>query len=669
MMRTSGGQIFERRPRGKTALTGMAPVLLLAAWVCGMCRADPGPAAAGAREAELIAVLRSPAAVHEKADACRELARVGTAAAVPALAALLADEQLAHMARYGLEPIPGPAVDAALRAALGRLQGRLLAGVIDSLGVRRDKLATAALTALLKAPDPEVARSAAQALGRLGTPEAGQALQNALAGGTTAVPLAVYDGIFRCAEALAAQGERAPAMRLYDALRRQPQLPPQVQIGAWRGAILTRRRDGLPLLLEAVHSPDPVLAAAAARISAELPEARVTRALAQALGKMSADQQVRWAGVLGARHDDAALPALLDLSRAGALAARLAALQALVEIGGRPSVAALLALLNDPDSDIAQAAAGGLSGLPGPAVDAAIVQALGSRDRALKLKLIALAGQRRLAAALPVLLEALADRDETIRLAAIRSCEGLAGTAELPSLLERITKAATPGEADALEQVLGSIYARADDRQAAVPQLARALARARPAAQPALLRTLRLAGGPAALQAVRGALAAPSPEVQAAALRALCGWTTGAALPVLLDLAQTAAAPGDRLLALRGYLDLAARLDAPAPDKLARYQAAMPLIQRREEKQMLLSALAGTTAPAALPLIAGYLDDPAVKGEAVTAVMAVAEKQSGQAPDDVTRRVLEKVIQAAADHPAAVRRARELLEQMESGKQ
>ena len=42
------------------------------------------------------------------------------------------------MARYALEPIPDPSVDDALRDALGKLKGRLLVGVIGSLGVRRD---------------------------------------------------------------------------------------------------------------------------------------------------------------------------------------------------------------------------------------------------------------------------------------------------------------------------------------------------------------------------------------------------------------------------------------------------------------------------------------------------------------------------------------------------
>ena len=107
-------------------------------------------------EEKLIAVLASEAPFREKADACRKLARIGSRKAVPQLVALLTHEKLSHMARYALEPIPDPAVDAALRNALGTLKGRALVGVIGSIGVRRDTSATDALAARLQDADSDV---------------------------------------------------------------------------------------------------------------------------------------------------------------------------------------------------------------------------------------------------------------------------------------------------------------------------------------------------------------------------------------------------------------------------------------------------------------------------------------------------------------------------------
>ena len=92
-------------------------------------------------EASLLAMLRSSAPAADKALACKHLAVFGSAAAVPELAPLLHDEQLASWARIALEAIPGSEADAALRNACGTLEGRLLMGAIHSLGVRRDPMA------------------------------------------------------------------------------------------------------------------------------------------------------------------------------------------------------------------------------------------------------------------------------------------------------------------------------------------------------------------------------------------------------------------------------------------------------------------------------------------------------------------------------------------------
>ena len=97
------------------------------------------------REGKLIGILESNAPPQDKAIPCRQLAICGTKAAVPALAALLADKDLASWARIALEAIPDPASDAALREAMGKLQGKLLIGVINSIGVRRDPKAVEAL--------------------------------------------------------------------------------------------------------------------------------------------------------------------------------------------------------------------------------------------------------------------------------------------------------------------------------------------------------------------------------------------------------------------------------------------------------------------------------------------------------------------------------------------
>ena len=202
---------------------------------------------AQSREAKAIAVLKSNASPEDKTNACLELSRIGTKEAVAPLAALLGDETMAHMARYALEPIPDAAVDAALRDALGRLQGRPLVGVIGSIGVRRDTQAVGPLGALLKNSDAAVAQAAARALGSVGTPEAAKELQTALgdpaAGNRADVQAAIAEGLFRCAESLSARDRRDDAVAIYQMLG-GPKLPQPVRDAAVRKTRFLRQEEG-----------------------------------------------------------------------------------------------------------------------------------------------------------------------------------------------------------------------------------------------------------------------------------------------------------------------------------------------------------------------------------------------------------------------------------------
>jgi HEAT repeat protein len=120
---------------------------------------------------KLVAVLQDPgASVYAKAKACQRLAVIGDKTAVPALAALLPDAQLSHYARTALEPMPDREADEALRAALSKVQGNLLVGVIASIGNRRDTKAAAALEKLRHDANNEVGRAADGALARIRPP-------------------------------------------------------------------------------------------------------------------------------------------------------------------------------------------------------------------------------------------------------------------------------------------------------------------------------------------------------------------------------------------------------------------------------------------------------------------------------------------------------------------
>src|SRR4029079_16929930 len=85
-------------------------------------------------ENQLIAALKEAMSRDAHDYVCRKLSIIGTAASVPALAALLSHADRSHMARYALQRIHAPEAGDALRKALSQLNGNLKIGVIGSLG-------------------------------------------------------------------------------------------------------------------------------------------------------------------------------------------------------------------------------------------------------------------------------------------------------------------------------------------------------------------------------------------------------------------------------------------------------------------------------------------------------------------------------------------------------
>jgi len=658
------------------------------------------------RQDELIAVLKSADSTRkEKNDACRLLTFIATKKAVPVLAALLADEEMNHMARYALEPIKDPSVDDALLDALGKLKGKPLVGVIGSLGVRGETRAVKPMAKMLKSNDAMVAQAAARSLGNIGDAAAAKALSGALAGSAGYTKLTICEGMLRCAESL---GDKEAAA-IYDQLRKLKD-PHQARAGGVRGAILTRK-DGLDLLKEYLQSKDYILFSAAVQASREMPGAKVTAALTNQLGKLSTDNQVLILGTLAIRGDARAIPAIAKSAKSGDKAVRIAAIEAMPPIGNASAVPALVDLLDDSDADIAQAAQANLAAMSGKKVDAAVMAMLAKGDTKTQLTALDLIGRRRMTNVADALLKATKDNDESVRTTAIRMLGDLPGEVKFGMLVDLLLGAKGSGEIRAAERALSTTCKReakpsagkvtirkavyrgiegggsadvtkkvakmvadgaaaieasnsnlGDPAQGIVKQLQieftangvthtetvregqsitlavgatpdafieeirSALAKASTAQKLALLRVLRAAQGAKALEAIRTATKDRNSEISSEAVSILCGWPSAEVLPDVLKLAKTASDRKVKILAVRGAIRLIPLQDASVDKKLARFKEILPLIQRDEEKRLLLGSLATVPTSDALELAMSYLDGASTKNEACFAAVAIAEK-------------------------------------------
>ncbi len=596
--------------------------------------------------------------VEQQGEACRELALHGTPAAVPALARLLDDPAVAHMARFALEAIPGAAADAALRAALRRLHGSLLVGAINSIAARRDAAAVPRLTELLAHEDSAVADAAAVALGQIGDSAAATALLAAL---DRAMPhgAGLFEGALRGAGRRLEAGDRAGAAALYNRLD-APATPGPVRLAAARGAVLARGADGLERLLALLRETDPERRGVALFIAHhELPGTGITLALAAALPELAAESRALLVDALAGRGDPAALPALTAAAAAGDLPVRLAAVRALPRFGAAD---ALTALLDDPDEELRSAAQAGLSALPADLVAEVAGELLSHADAEKRQVAVRLIQRRWQTVFAPALADLLDDPIADVRVAATKALEELGGAEQIEPLRDALVACADEAQAAALESALAAVCARAEPA-AAADRLIAGLEAAPPARRAAMLRVLGGIGGEAALQAVRAAVAGPAGEVRTAAFEALCAWPSGAAAPDLLRLAGEAPAPEERLAALRGLLRLAAGSDLATEQRLALCDAAAERIERDEERLLLLSALGSVGDYAALERVVPHLAAEATREAACAAALAIAEKLADSAEAGRLVEPLEQVA-GATTTPDFATRAAALLERL-----
>jgi HEAT repeat protein len=635
-------------------------ILLIALLCIGTVRSFAQTVPAKQDEAKLIALLKSEdATLKEKIDACRGLSFIGTKNAIEPLAALLGDEKLSHMARYGLEPIPDPGVDEAFRTALDSLEGLPLVGVIGSVGVRRDAKAVPALTKLLKDTNPEVSRAAARALGSIGNTAAVAALQSRLGYGSAEDKLHICEGLFRCAEALAAEGQTQQAVAIYDRLRKLDG-PHQVRGGALRGAILARGMDGVELLQEHLRSDDYILFSAACQTALEMPGEEVTQALTASVSQLPADNQILVIWTLGKRGDPAAIPTLTKLAKNGAKEVRIEAIKAFPQIGDGSAVPVLVDLLADADRQISQNAQDALAAMQGREAHEAIMTMLGSNDTERRLTAMELIGRRRMVTSIPELFKITRDSDPKVRQAAIRKIGEIGGPGEISPLLDVLMRVSESQDLSAVERALSAVCTKTDNPQANTSKLTALLNRATPARKGVLLQVLGVIGGSEALEAVRAAINDSNQQVRAAAIGSLSGWKTADAAPDLLKLAKTLPDQSGKTSALRGYISLVRDESLSTAEKLAMCKQAAGLIQRDQEKKLLLGVLGDVPSTEALSMAVAHIDDPATRLEACFAAVAICEKIVGQHPNEV-KESLEKVLNAT-NNQSVTRRAKRVLQ-------
>ncbi len=620
-------------------------VVLLAfvALTAAMSRAEEGVAPSSEKERELIALLRSDAPPAEKALACKHLSVHGSSAAVPELARLLPDEHLASWARIALEVIPGPAADEALRKSLDSLEGKLLVGAINSIGVRRDADAVEPLIARLSDNDAEVGSAAAVALGHIGN-AAAKALRRSLTAAPVNVRSAVAEGCVLCAERFLSEGNAAEATEIFDEVRKAD-VPRQRVLEATRGAILSRGKEGIPLLVEQFQSPDKSLFQIALTTAREFPGRDVDQVMATEMVRATPERATLLIQAMADRKETVVLPAVLKAAGHGPKSVRVAAIGALGRVGDASCLSPLFEIALDSDADVAQTAKVALGELPGDNVDKEILSRLSKAEGKMFPLLIEVVGQRRIDA-VAALLKAVGHSDEAVRSAALTALGATVDLKRLSVLIAQVVAPKHAADAPVAQLALRTACVRMPDREACAEELATAIERASVPTKATLLQILGAVGGTKALETIGAAAKSTDPQLQDASTRLLGEWMTIDAAPVLLDLAKTA--PGDKfqVRAMRGYIRISRQFIMPDPQRVEMCQKAFDAARHPAEQKLVFEVLKRHPSIETLKLAIKAMQNAELKEEATQVALAIAQKVGGkgaEARDLLAKAGFEKV--------------------------
>lgn len=581
-------------------------------------------------EQDLIATLQSTVGAPQKWAACQRLRVIGTEKAVPALAALLTDEQLSQAARHALDGLPYPEVGAALREALGKTTGLLKAGVIDSLGWRGEQQTVPLLVPLLTDADTNVATVTAAALGRLGGKEALAALSAARPHASGATQTAILEALLACAERSATGNDLPRARTVYKELF-NAKYPVQIRTAAWRGLVLADAKHRADLILKALQGTDRPVQIVALKSLRESNDPNVVRACAARWPSLAPESQL---AVLDAqvRLGGAGVALARQASQSPDLELRVAAWQAFGQLNDSTSVAALTKAAAQGEPPEREAARESLERLHGPGAEQALITQLNSATSSEKAELLRALGNRGDQSAAQVLLDHAASDAAPVRLAALAALGTLAPPDAGPALLDMAAKTKSDEERGPVLAALYAVCEAGTDKSAISAKMLGKLAGLPLAQRLPLLPLLAQLGTADALAAAQADSRDSDPELAREAVRVLAQWPSAAPAGSLLELARSSTDSTLQILALRGAIQVTGQ-EPDLAKRLALLEKAKAAARRVEEKKLVLGELGQVPAPEALELALTELPEPDLTDEAALAALSVAEKLAPSRPD------------------------------------
>lgn len=572
--------------------------------------------------------------------AMHELSFVAGARQIQGLRALLRDPDLWWKAHWVLQRMPATLTNDTFAAALQHADATQTVPLLVSLGAGRAVQYEETIIKYLTNENLDVRVAAIEALGRIPTPRAETVLRGVLDWESKAERQAAWKSYLLLAEQMAQMGKKKLAWEMYEIIYSSAE-EDQYAAAGLRGMARVGGTRALNVLLMAVDRPEPSVRGVAVEELVRLPGKKVTRAVADRRSFRRSKRLLL--DVLGQRGDRSVTPALLPAMKSRDEGIRVAALTAAGRIGDPRAIPPLIAALGSDSTDERIAAQNALNGISGPKADEMLVMACllafktgdvrpkpspdlawlgGDTPAMLRAGLLRVAAHRRSPVVSLLVGPGLRDSAAPVRLAAIECTPSANDSALVPRLLEIAAKG-NPAEVAAAHQAL-----LAQPPALARPALMDGLKSPSPQVRAAAVRALGARQDPELLDVFLEAGADTDERVSLAGIEALAPFKSAKAAALLQRLAFTGTAR-QKVAATGAYLDLAdatMATDAAAGDRM--YQEVFDKATEAEQIARACQGVARSQKVEYVPRLLNLLesDDPAIRAQAGRALIPITEK-------------------------------------------
>lgn len=583
--------------------------------------AAPGQESArAAAERALLDAAVSDAPLDVRRFALRTLSLCAGASSVETLAGLLNDPEMAESARYCLVRCPGDAATAALAAKLPTAEGRLKAGLLTALGVRRAASARPEMLHALGDPDRAIRLAAVGALGTLADPADATALFRFVRNWSGHDRVEGLQALLAIADGLAERGHPAQAESHYlRILQTGEGLPSTSHAPALVGLGRTGGEDAIPVLVDALLSGDRLRSTAAVTGLTALTRTDPNAALAKAFRGASPELQRLILAVVRERKEAGGKPVLQLGLKSETPAVRADAAAVLGAYGDSEDVAALLQALRDDDEKVRNAARAQLARTGGGAVTESLIRLYGRQPSEAKPAVLKVLAMRRDPAATDLFLRESRNRNEDVRAAAIEGLSGLDHPDAVPALVALL------GSQDDRDVQMAQVALGNLKNSASVEALEGYLDDIDDRTCANLLGVIGRSDSPRTAEILKPYADSENPAVRAAALNALVGHADEDLAPQFREALMS----GDDALrnaGIRGMAAIAERLKDDPGTALRYPSEAMSYARNDRERVPLLHAWAAIGDPRVLPYVEEIMARGEATNEATVAALAIADR-------------------------------------------